>query len=37
MNAASTYLARLIVWAVFSPIDRTVCRFAQVTTHLPRR
>ena len=35
MNRASTLLARVIVWAVFSPVDRTVCRFAQVT-HRPR-
>ena len=35
MNRASTLLARAIVWAVFSPVDRTVCRFAEVT-HRPR-
>ena len=36
MNAASTYLARALVALVFGPVDRTVCRFAQVT-HVSRR
>lgn len=36
VDRASTYLARALVALVFGPVDRTVCRFAQVT-HLPRR
>lgn len=32
MNRASTYLARAIVWVVvWVPIDRTVCRWTEVT------
>jgi hypothetical protein len=31
INTASTILARAIVWFVWSPLDRTVCRFANVT------
>ena len=35
MNRASTLLARALVALVFGPVDRTVCRFAEVT-HRPR-
>lgn len=35
MNRASTLLARALVSLVFGPVDRTVCRFAEVT-HRPR-
>ena len=31
MNRASTYLARAVVWFVFQPLDRTVCRWTEVT------
>lgn len=31
VDRASTLFARALVWAVFSPIDRTVCRWAEVT------
>lgn len=31
MNRASTLLARALVAFVFGPVDRTVCRFAEVT------
>lgn len=36
VDRASTYFARALVALVFGPVDRTVCRFAQVT-HAPRR
>lgn len=36
MSAASTYFARAVVWFVFSPLDRTVCRWAEIT-HQGRR
>lgn len=34
MNAIYDALARLVVWAVWVPIDRAVCRFAELT-HTP--
>lgn len=36
MNAASTVLARWICAFAFGPLDRTVCRWAEVT-HQGRR
>ena len=31
MNAIWDTLARAVVWTVWVPIDRTVCRFSNVT------
>ena len=31
MNAAWDVLARVVVWTVWVPVDRTVCRWAEVT------
>lgn len=31
MNALWNTVARLVVWVVWQPLDRTVCRFAEVT------
>lgn len=33
MNHIWNPLARLVVWTVWVPVDRTVCRWAQVTHH----
>lgn len=31
VDRASTLFARALVWAVFGPVDRTVCAWAVVT------
>lgn len=33
VNAVWDVIGRTVVWLVWSPVDRAVCRFAEVTHH----